>query len=93
MEPRQHGSSHRESPEIRSIHKASMAGPGAAVSSLRRVEMYLEGGPPKISSLFCSTCSHRCSVFSPAWHRGDTTGRSVWSRNEIIRLAETGGEK
>lgn len=72
----------------------SRAGPGAVVSSWRGVAIYLEGGPPKISSLFCSTCSQRCSVFSTAWHRGEPTGRSVLSRGEkATRLAKTGSEK
>lgn len=52
----------------------SRAGPGA--SSWRGVEMYLGGGPPKICSLFCSTCSQRCSVFNAAWQRGEEPGRS-----------------
>ena len=52
------------------------AGPGAAVSSWEKVTMYLEGGPPKSSSLFCSTCSQHCRVFRAAWHSGEPTGRS-----------------
>lgn len=55
----------------------SRAGPDGATSSCRKVAMYLEGGPPKSSSLFCRTCSQRCSVFNTAWHRGEPTGRSA----------------
>lgn len=44
----------------------SKAGPDGAALSCRCVEMYLEGGPPKISNLFCRTCSQRCSVFNTA---------------------------
>lgn len=70
----------------------SRAGPGA--SSWRGVEMYLGGGPPKICSLFCSTCSQRCSVFNAAWQRGEQTGRSEtelqmykkWGRGDDIRV-------
>lgn len=60
----------------------SSAGPGVMLSSWRWVEMYLGGGPPKISSLFCSTCSQRCRVFSTAWHRGEATGKSVSGKKQ-----------
>lgn len=55
----------------------SRAGPEGATSSCRWVAMYWEGGPPNSSSLFCRTCSQRCSVFNTAWHSGEATGRSA----------------
>lgn len=52
------------------------AGPEAMDTSVWCVEMYLEGGPPKISSLLSNTCSQRCRVFITEWHNGEHTGRS-----------------
>lgn len=54
-----------------------IAGPADGTSSVLGMVMKSCGGPPYISSLRKSTCSHLCKVLRVAWQRGEATGRSV----------------